>query len=436
MVAIYHCLHPSPTFCTQDFWRSFLHSDWNGELPPDKTVFCKELADKGILIQSIDEDSSSLRLTKKALEKKLSQTKILYLILAQDCNLNCHYCPVPEIAQGTQIKRLSFSSAKKGIDLWLSHVNDNYDPNTEYFIIFYGGEPLLNKTLFISLAEYIREQQVQHLIPENISLLLSTNGLLIDDEILATIKSRKIAVMIAIDGAKPAHDSSRVYEDGTPTYDSTIRVIEKLRSEGIIIYCSTSLTPEVISDAQDFRSTLLNLGIEKFGLNYLKGKGLKKYSWNTSIYIHEAVELIMKNFFQKSDISEYQVEKKIYAYENQDFFPVDCTCYGNQLVILSDGSISNCPFAQPKISNVDSCRADFRIWNSTVVQDWRKRLPLFKDVLNLYKAKSLCGGGCAWNALENYGDVLAEDEFAQEFTTRLFNELIWTPLNKSHIYGL
>lgn len=115
------------------------------------------------------------------------------------------------------------------------------------------------------------------------------------------------------------------------------------------------------------------------------------------------------------------------AFRSQDFFPVDCTCYGNQLVVRPNGLLSNCPFSGGDLGHVQSVNADFRIAKTEVVQQWRCRLPLLHSAFDDLDAMALCGPGCAWGAMDS-GNLMAVDQELTAFSQEIFDDLIWSGL--------
>src|SRR5690606_5286528 len=91
---------------------------------------------------------------------------------------------------------------------------------------------------------------------------------------------------------------------------------------------------------------------------------------------------------------EYQLEKKLTALRNGLPFSVDCTCYGNQLVVQADGQVTNCPFLRFDQGHVRELPDSFRIGRTETVEAWRGRLPLFNN--SIPADGVLDGGGCAW----------------------------------------
>lgn len=63
-----------------------------------------------------------------------------------------------------------------------------------------------------------------------------------------------------------------------------------------------------------------------------------------------------------------------------------------------------------------------------MAQQWRARLPLYNPACTPCDAKSICGGGCAWNALELKDDPLAIDDAMCLLTRKVFDQLVWAGL--------
>jgi sulfatase maturation enzyme AslB (radical SAM superfamily) len=418
-MALFHELHPDPVFCTVEEWKDLLAGR-----PGSKNLF-EALRAKKLILTDASEDLIEFEATEKKLLQKLNQPTVLYLMTAQGCNFDCKYCPVPEIARKYGDSRLSKEDAIAGIDLWLEHLKDVYDPQVQYFIIFYGGEPLLNKETIKASLEYIKVLKDRGQLPSSLNLMIATNGSLFDEAMITLCKTHKVMVAVGLDGPQQTNDVLKVYDEQTGTYDRIVEVIRLLVANGIQTFASVSITPFNIDQISTYSAFFEKLGITKFGFNFLKGKKLVELVGKERLdeYYHAASRGVIENAKQQPTPGfEYQMEKKQIAFDERDFFPVDCTCYGNQLVIQPDGQISNCPFTKQWLGNVRSVDADFRIWNQPVVEMWRQRLPLYHPG----EAKALSGGGCAWSSLESKGDVLAPDDSSVVFSDEVLNELIWS----------
>src|SRR3989339_36654 len=420
VVAVFHELHPDPIYCSSEQWQCLV-----SEVTEGTQMLISDLKQHKLIVESLDDDRREFDRVASDLEYKLDQPTILYLMTAQGCNFGCGYCPVPETAKKHGASLLSVEDAIAGIELWQKHLKDVYDSNLQYFVIFYGGEPLLNKeTIKASLACLKMKKEMGDL-PPNINLMIATNGILADDETIVMCKEYDVMVAVGLDGPKSTNDALRVDSDGNGTFDRTVASIKRLVQNNIRTFVSTSITPFNIDQISEYSSFFSELGIEKFGFNFLKGRMLLRLVGADGVedYYREASHGVIENARRQSRPGfEYQMEKKQVAFDRRDFYPFDCTCYGNQLVIQPDGQISNCPFYKAWLGHVRKVGKDFRIWNQPIVAEWRKRLPLYHPG----EAKAMCGGGCAWSSIELKGDLLAIDDSSQIFSEEVLNELIWS----------
>ncbi len=117
------------------------------------------------------------------------------------------------------------------------------------------------------------------------------------------------------------------------------------------------------------------------------------------------------------------------SFFKKDFFPVDCTCYGNQRAIMPDGKITNCPFWGKELSDLKTAGKNFKIWDTNEVKKLQNRFPLLNKNIKDFYWKSLYGGGCAWNAKEVYGNKSAIDEGASIFSKIVFDSFLWSRLS-------
>jgi radical SAM protein with 4Fe4S-binding SPASM domain len=424
VVAVFHELHPDPMFFQMEQWERI----FSGTLVEDS--FYQDFRRRKLIIDSLKDDEDEFKAASLKLEKKLNQPTILYLMTAQGCNFECRYCPVPETALKYGASLLSKENAFAGIDLWQEHLNEMFDSNHEYYVIFYGGEPLLNKDVIKQSLEYLQIKKEAGMLPAKLNMMIATNGALVDEEVINLCLQYNVSVAVGLDGPKTLNDTLKVDVEGRGTFDRIVAVIRKLVERGVQTYASASITPSNLEHVSDYGAFFKELGVEKFGLNFLKGKFLIKIVGESNLddYYRKASKAIIEQSRRQADDGfEYQMQKKQIAFDQKDFFPVDCTCYGNQLVIQPDGQISNCPFYKAQLGNVCGVGKNFRIWNQPIVHEWRKRLPLFHSGI----AKSMCGGGCAWSSIELKGDSTATDDSSKIFAEMVLEELIWSQYEKT-----
>lgn len=424
IVAVFHELHPEPMYCSSEQWKSLI-----GGINGGTETLIGDLKKRKLVIESTKEDDVEFERIASELECRLNQPTILYLMTAGGCNLGCGYCPIPETPKKQGESLLSKENAIAGIDLWQEHLKEVYNSDLQYFVIFYGGEPLLNKETIKTSLAYLKMKTQRCDIPSGINLMITTNGILADDELIAMCKDYGIMVAIGLDGPKETNDMLRTDTDGRGTFERTIESIKQFVRNGIRTFASVTITPFNIDRLPEFSSFFRGLGIEKFGFNFLKGHGLMKLVEKDGLknYYKKASRGIIENAKNQGDTYfEYQMEKKQKAFDSGVFYPADCTCYGNQIVIQPDGQVSNCPFYKANLGHVSSIAGNFRIWNQEIVKEWRKRLPIY----HTGAAKALSGGGCAWSSIEIKDDLFAVDESSKIFSEEVLNELIWSKYDR------
>lgn len=420
VVAIFHELHPDPVYYLSGQWKNLFN-----EITDGNKMLINDLRQRKLIIESVDDDCREFKRVASNLECKLNQPTILYLMTAQGCNFGCRYCPVPETTKKYGASLLSVEDALAGIELWQKHLRDVHRPDLQYSVIFYGGEPLLNqKTIEASLV-CLKMKKESGILPSGIRFIIATNGLLVDDKTIAMCKKYGVMVMVGLDGTKEQNNILRVDSYGKGTFNRTVATIRMLVQNNIRTFVSASITPFNVDQISEYSSFFRELGVEKFGFNFLKGRRLLNLVGLNGVedYYRKASRGIIENARGQSHLGfEYQMEKKQTAFDRKDFYPVDCTCYGNQLVIQPDGQVSNCPFYKAWLGHVKNIGDDFRIWDQSIVKEWRKRLPLYHSG----EAKAISGGGCAWSSIELKGNPFAVDDSSQIFSEEVLNELIWS----------
>lgn len=429
-IVIFHELHPDPVYCRKAEWAAFSR---DVTASPVSALY-RTLAERKLIISSPADNAVELRVVTERLMNRLNQPRILYLMLAQGCNFACRYCPIPALAKRHGETLLSTRDAIAGVDLWLTHLRED-SSFRDCYVIFYGGEPLLNKEVIVAVLRYLAQvQDSDCLSGRDIHHLICTNGSLFDRDMIRLCKECNVEVVVGIDGPGPLHDRLRVDQEGHGTYEEVARTVRMLVAEGIRTYASVSITPSNIDRLVDCVVFFKELGIEKIGFNLLRGRLLLDCAPEGSIedYYRRAAQAIVQSArCQREPNFEYQLEKKLSAFNTGDFFPDDCTCYGNQLVIHPDGQVSHCPFHDIRLGHVRHVGPDFRIRNASIVQEWRRRLPICHSGFDGVDWKSLCGAGCAWSCGELYDDIFAVDEGSKILGEEVFNEFIWSRRDSS-----
>jgi len=347
----------------------------------------------------------------ETLERELSIASVLYLVLTKNCNYSCKYCPFSTISEKEKKVMMTPEIARKGIDLWIKHLVDKKD-HEDCFVILYGGEPLLNINTLKYILNYIKKLRGTKL-PTSLNLMLDTNGSLITDKLAVFLKEHDVKATVGCDGPEEINDIYRIDSKGKGTFKRTKKAINILVKNGVETFASVGIIPESISKIDKIVEFFQKIGAKKIGFNILRGELLLSTCSEMSLekYYNQAAEAMTRSFQNRKDKNyEYQMQKRFDVFSQKCPLSVDCGGYGNQLVIQPDGGVSNCPFLSRTFGNVNQLEKDFRIWNVPIVRKWRKRLPLYNPECKNCEAKTICGGGCPWNALKTEGDPLKIDK--------------------------
>ncbi len=163
-----------------------------------------------------------------------SNSSQLLLIVTGKCNLRCKYCVYSDEYIDTitySDEDMTFDIAKLSINDYMSIYNEKYKRgyNKAPVINFYGGEPLCNFDLIKECVEYSQKEY-----KTSIDYYITTNGLLLNNEIIEFLIRNNFRVTISLDGDKKNHDRNRITSGGRKTHDeilSNIKLYAKKHQE-------------------------------------------------------------------------------------------------------------------------------------------------------------------------------------------------------------
>ena len=158
----------------------------------------------------------------KLKEKTSGVVKALCLHIAHTCNLNCEYCFASQGKYKGERAVMSFEVGKRALD-WLIE-NSGSRKNLE--VDFFGGEPLMNFEVVKELVAYARSIEKEK--GKNFRFTLTTNGLLIDDDVIEFANKEMSNVVLSLDGRKEIHDRFRVDYNGNGSFDKIVPKFQKL----------------------------------------------------------------------------------------------------------------------------------------------------------------------------------------------------------------
>lgn len=157
----------------------------------------------------------------KEFKKRQGVVKAICLHVAHDCNLACKYCFAGKGEYDGPKGLMSFETGKRALDFLIEQSGTRKNLEVDFF----GGEPLMNWEVCKKLVEYGREQEKIH--NKNFRFTLTTNGLLINDDVIEFCNREMGNVVLSLDGRKATNDAMRVSRNGAGSYDLIIDKFKK-----------------------------------------------------------------------------------------------------------------------------------------------------------------------------------------------------------------
>ena len=155
-------------------------------------------------------------------EKSGDVIKALCLHVAHTCNLNCSYCFASQGKYNGERAVMSFETGKQALDFLVAHSGTRRNLEVDFF----GGEPLMNFQVVKDLVAYARS--IEKAAKKNFRFTLTTNGMLIDDDVIDFANREMSNVVLSLDGRKEVHDRYRVDYAGNGSWERIVPKFQKL----------------------------------------------------------------------------------------------------------------------------------------------------------------------------------------------------------------
>ncbi|MBQ9113137.1 MAG: thioether cross-link-forming SCIFF peptide maturase [Clostridia bacterium] len=187
--------------------------------------------------------------------------KALCLHVAHICNLNCSYCFASQGKYHGDRAVMSLEVGKRALDFLIE--NSTGRRNLE--VDFFGGEPLMNFDMIRELVAYAREREKE--CGKNFRFTLTTNGVLIDDDVIEFANKEMSNVVLSLDGRKEVHDRYRVDYAGQGSWEKIVPKFQRLvkAREGRNYYMRGTFThanPDFLNDIRQ----MLDLGFKELSM--------------------------------------------------------------------------------------------------------------------------------------------------------------------------
>ena len=194
-------------------------------------------------------------------ERSKNIVKALCLHVAHTCNLNCEYCFASQGKYQGERALMSFEVGKRALDFLIENSGNRRNLEVDFF----GGEPLMNWDVVKRLVLYARSIEKEK--GKNFRFTLTTNGMLIDDDVIDFSNKEMHNVVLSLDGRKEIHDSVRVDFGGKGSFDTIVPKFQKfVKERGDKEYYMrgtfTHANPDFLKDID----VMLDLGFDKISM--------------------------------------------------------------------------------------------------------------------------------------------------------------------------
>jgi len=229
-------------------------------------------------------------------EKTAGVVKALCIHIAHTCNLNCEYCFASQGKYHGDRAVMSFEVGKRALDFLVENSGNRRNLEVDFF----GGEPLMNFDVVKQMVKYARSIEKEK--GKNFRFTLTTNGLLIDDDVIDFANKEMSNVVLSLDGRKEIHDRFRVDYAGNGSFDKIVPKFQKLvKARGNKNYYMrgtfTHANPDFLEDIKE----MLNLGFTELSM-----EPVVCASGDPSELTLEDLPVVMKQY---EDLAELMLKK-------------------------------------------------------------------------------------------------------------------------------
>ena len=380
------------------------------------------LFDSGIYVKD-NADEVALSYLKEICDGMSGKIDIMYLIVTQNCNLNCSYCFLHNNPnRNFSYPAMDYSIAKAAIDKFCNYIEEN---NIEKpTIIFYGGEPLINKDVIINSVNYANS------LRDDFVFSIITNGTLLDDDMADFCHNNAITVGLSLDGPKELHNKNRKYYlSGKPSFDDCIKAKGLLEKHKCSYGLSMVLSKDIITHKKEVFEWLFKNHNGEIFFNLLH---FNKHDKGASDYIKEASKFMIE-FYEECEkrdfpIREGRIERQIDSFREQRFSFSDCGAVGcHQITVVPDGQICICHGDSVNSShflgNIKEIDLSFLSTNSSALS-WSSLSTLSDDECLNCPYIFICGRGCPHHAGNLFGSRDLKDKNYCYYAGAIMNWLL------------
>lgn len=331
--------------------------------------------------------------------------KAMCLHIAHDCNLACKYCFAEEGEYHGRRALMSLEVGKKALDFLVANSGNRVNLEVDFF----GGEPLMNWDVVKELVKYGRSLEAPN--NKKFRFTLTTNGVLLNDEIMEFANKEMANVVLSLDGRKEINDDNRPFRNGKGSYDLIVPKFQKFAKlrENQSYYVRGTFTRKNLDFSEDVKH-FADLGFKHMSIEPVVGEEYEEYAIR-----EEDLPKIMEEY-DKLAVEYIKREKEGRGF-NFFHFMIDLTqgpCVAKRLSGCGSGTeyLAVTPWGDfyPCHQFVgDEKFLMGNVYDGIVRKDIQDEFKL----CNVYAkpkcrdcfARYYCSGGCAANAYKFHGNI-------------------------------
>ena len=338
-------------------------------------------------------------------KKRKTVVKALCLHIAHDCNLACQYCFAEEGEYHGRRALMSFEVGKKALDFLIANSGNRRNLEVDFF----GGEPLMNWEVVKQLVEYGRSKEKEY--NKNFRFTMTTNGVLLNDEIMEYCNREMSNVVLSLDGRKEVNDKMRPFRGGKGSFDLIVPKFQKfaeMRGDRDY-YVRGTFTRHNLDFSKDV-TEFADLGFRSMSIEPVVAKPEEEYAIR-----EEDLPQIMEEYDHLAE--EYIKRKKEGRGFNFFHFNIDlnqgpcvakrlsgCGSGTEYLAVTPWGDLYPChQFVGQEeflLGNVDT-----GVTNERIRDEFKLCNVYAKDKCRDCFARFYCSGGCAANSYNFHGSI-------------------------------
>jgi len=320
---------------------------------------------------------------------------------------------------------MSRETAKRAIDFFFNRCKGM----KEVSITFFGGEPLLNMDVLEYSIGYADD--IARRLGKRISFITTTNGTTINRRAIDLIKRYNFGLMVSMDGPEAAHDSMRVFPDGTGSFHRAaagIRALMKRRRRVTVRATMSKYNRDLLDLVRFFE----DFGYSRIAISYCHGKSYRKEWFDMdradldylSAQFDQAMERAFQRLQEGKPLQFDPFSRTIYELHHRTSNRIRCGFCRGTTTVSVDGGLYPCH----RYLGMEA----FRFGDIMTGIDAEKRERILRGYYDtkrkcescwLVKA---CGGACPWYLSHEDGHYVPPDEdYFCDNIRRSYERIIW-----------